>query len=322
MIIVTGGAGFIGSSVIWQLNQKGLTDILIVDNLGSSDKWKNLVNLSFSDYLHKSKLLDLLQLGKLKDINAIVHMGACSSTTEQDADYLMKNNFHYSKALAEYALAKGIRFINASSAATYGDGQDGFSDDPKSLEQLRPRNMYGYSKHLFDLWAKNCKALTRLASLKFFNVFGPNEYHKTDMSSVVYKAFLQVKNEGCIKLFKSYDERYIDGGQMRDFVYVKDCARIVDWLIENTQANGIFNIGSGQARTWNDLAGAVFSAFGLRPRIEYIEMPATIKNSYQYFTQAQGDRLKSLGFNQAYTRLEDAVADYIGGYLQSQDPYL
>lgn len=322
MIIVTGGAGFIGSSVIWQLNQRGLTDILVVDNLSSSEKWKNLVNRRFSDYLHKSKLLELLRLGKLKNISAIVHMGACSSTTEQDADYLMQNNFHYSKALAEYALSKGIRFINASSAATYGDGQDGFSDDPTSLEQLRPRNMYGYSKHLFDLWAKDSKALPRLASLKFFNVFGPNEYHKTDMSSVVYKAFLQVKNEGCIKLFKSYEDEYIDGGQMRDFVYVKDCARIVDWLMENTQANGIFNIGSGQARTWNDLAAAVFSAFGLRPRIEYVEMPAAIKKSYQYFTQAQGDRLKSLGFTLAYTRLEEAVVDYIGGYLQNQDPYL
>ncbi|MFZ5564246.1 MAG: ADP-glyceromanno-heptose 6-epimerase [Thermodesulfobacteriota bacterium] len=322
MIIVTGGAGFIGSAVVWRLNRAGIDDILVVDNLATSEKWKNLVNRRFRDYLHKSELPELLLSGKLDNVTAIVHMGACSSTTEKDADYLMRNNFRYSKTLAEYALARSIRFVNASSAATYGDGETGFSDDVEKLDRLRPLNMYGYSKHLFDLWAAGTGALNRLASLKFFNVFGPNEYHKGDMSSVIYKAFFQVRDTGRIRLFKSCREGYADGGQMRDFVYVKDCADIIGWLVEHPGVNGLFNVGTGRARTWNDLAASVFSAMGVTPCVEYIDMPPSLRDRYQYFTQADTGKLKSAGCPVAYTPLEEATTDYIVHYLRQPDPYL
>lgn len=322
MIIVTGGAGFIGSAVIWRLNRAGIDDILVVDNLATSEKWKNLVNRRFRDYLHKSEFLEILLSGRLDDVTAIVHMGACSSTTEKDADYLMRNNFRYSKTLAEYALAKNIRFVNASSAATYGDGEAGFSDDLEALARLRPLNMYGYSKHLLDLWAVGTGAMGRLASLKFFNVFGPNEYHKGDMSSVIYKAFFQVRDTGRIRLFKSYREGYADGGQMRDFVYVKDCAEIIAWLVEHPEVNGLFNVGTGRARTWNDLAASVFSAMGVAPRVEYIDMPESLRDRYQYFTQAETGKLESAGCPVAYTSLAEGARDYITGYLQQADSHL
>ncbi len=322
MIIVTGGAGFIGSAVVWRLNRAGVDDILVVDNLGNSDKWKNLVNRKYSDYIHKTRFLDLLSSGRLGKVDAIIHMGACSSTTETDADYLMQNNFQYSKTLARFALERGIRFINASSAATYGDGSAGFSDDPHGLDRLKPLNMYGYSKHLFDLWALRTGAMDRLASLKFFNVFGPNEYHKGDMCSVIYKAFFQVKETGRIRLFKSYRSEYEDGGQKRDFVYVKDCVEVIWWLCENHGVNGIFNVGTGKARTWNDLAGAVFSAMEIQPRVEYIEMPPALRGRYQYFTQADISRLAGAGCPVRFTTLEDAAHDYIVNYLRQDDPYL
>lgn len=322
MIIVTGGAGFIGSAVLWQLNRSGIDNILVVDNLASSEKWKNLVNRKFKDYLQKLEFLELLLSGKLEEITAIIHMGACSSTTETDADYLMRNNFHYSKTLAEFALSRNIRFVNASSAATYGDGAAGFSDDTEGLDSLKPLNMYGYSKHLFDLWAHSTGALKRLASLKFFNVFGPNEYHKGDMSSVIYKAFFQVRDTGRIRLFKSYKEEYPDGGQMRDFVYVKDCAAIIGWLLEHPEANGLFNVGASRARTWNDLAAAVFSAMNLEPVVEYIDMPLSLRDRYQYFTCADTEKLAKAGCSVPFTVLEEAAADYIGNYLQQPDPYL
>ena len=256
MIIVTGGAGFIGSAVIGMLNNRGLDDILVVDNLGRSDKWKNLVNRSYRDYVHKSAFLKDLERQRFDRIDTIIHMGACSSTTEADADYLMENNFHYSVTLATHALAHDIRFINASSAATYGDGSMGFGDDLESLGRLKPLNMYGYTKHLFDLWALRTGAIKNLASLKFFNVFGPNEYHKGDMSSLVYKGFFQIRQKGSLGLFKSNHPDYEDGGQRRDFVYVKDCADIIGWLTENPAVTGLFNVGSGNDRSWNDLAGA------------------------------------------------------------------
>lgn len=322
MYIITGGAGFIGSACLWRLNQAGVDDVLVVDNLGESTKWKNLVNRRYRDYLHKSQLLNRLESGGLGKITAIIHMGACSATTELDADYLMENNLHYTQRLTRYALAHGIRFINASSAATYGNGDQGFSDDLTGHGDLKPLNMYGYSKHLFDLWARRNNCLDQLASLKFFNVFGPNEYHKGDMSSVIYKAFHQVQAEGVIRLFKSYRTPYPDGGQQRDFVYVKDCAELIWWLLEHPGANGIFNVGTGQARTWNDLATAVFKAMGLAPRIEYIEMPVHLRDHYQYYTCAEVDALRAAGYEVSFSSLEDAAADYVGHYLQQNDPYL
>jgi ADP-L-glycero-D-manno-heptose 6-epimerase len=322
MIIVTGGAGFIGSAVIWELNELGREDILVVDRLGASDKWKNLVNRRYLDYMHKTLFLDKLLNGEIDNIEAIIHMGACSSTTERDADYLMENNFHYSRRLAQYAVYRNIRFINASSAATYGDGSRGFSDHPDFLDRLAPLNMYGYSKHLFDVWARRNRVLDRLVSLKFFNVFGPNEYHKEDMRSVVVKAFAQVREQGVIRLFKSYRDDYEDGGQKRDFVYVKDCAGIIGRLLENPAVNGIYNVGTGRARTWNDLALAVFSAMDISPRIEYIDMPEMLRDRYQYFTEAEMDRLAGTGCPVAMTDLESAVADYVKNYLQAADPYL
>ena len=322
MIIVTGGAGLIGSAVIWKLNELGREDILVVDRLGQSDKWKNLVNRRYLDYMHKTVFLEKLLNGEMDNIEAIIHMGACSSTTERDADYLMENNFHYSRRLAQYAVYRDIRFINASSAATYGDGSCGFSDHPDSLDRLAPLNMYGYSKHLFDIWARRHRLLERLVSLKFFNVFGPNEYHKGDMRSVVVKAFAQVRERGTIRLFKSYRDDYEDGGQKRDFVYVKDCAGIICRLLENPAVNGIYNVGTGRARTWNDLALAVFSAMDISPRIEYIDMPEMLRDRYQYFTEAEMARLSGTGCPVAMTGLEAAVADYVNNYLQAADPYL
>jgi ADP-L-glycero-D-manno-heptose 6-epimerase len=322
MYIITGGAGFIGSACLWRLNQAGVDDVLVVDNLGKTDKWKNLVHRRYRDYVHKSELIDRLESGSLGKITAIIHMGACSATTQTDADYLMENNLHYSQHLARYALSHDVRFINASSAATYGDGAKGFNDDPEGLEGLSPLNMYGYSKHLFDLWARRERCLGGLASLKFFNVFGPNEYHKGDMCSVVFKAFHQAQAEGVIRLFKSYRKAYPDGGQQRDFVYVKDCVELIWWLLEHPEVGGLFNVGTGQARTWKDLASAVFKALGRPPRIEYIDMPAGLRDRYQYFTCAELGGLRAAGYDTAFSSLEAGVADYVQNYLQQDDPHL
>jgi ADP-L-glycero-D-manno-heptose 6-epimerase len=282
MIIVTGGAGFIGSAFVWKLNQEGIEDIVVVDRLGKTDKWKNLVNLHFVNYIHKDEFYDLIYNDTLSfEVEAIIHMGACSSTTERDADYLWQNNFAYTGQLAEWALERNIRFIYASSAATYGDGKQGFSDDHSKTRELKPINMYGYSKQVFDLRVLRHSWEDKIAGIKFFNVFGPNEYHKGDMTSVIFKAFNQIKETGKVRLFKSYLPQYPDGGQMRDFVYVKDCIDVLWWLFKNQDVNGIFNLGTGKARTWNDLISAVFAAMGTRQKIEYIEMPEPIRNQYQ-----------------------------------------
>jgi len=323
MIIVTGGAGFIGSAFVWKLNQEGINNIIIVDRLGTSDKWKNLVNLSFVDYVHKDDFLEMVDTDMVPfDVDAIVHMGACSSTTERDADYLWHNNYAYTKLMAEWALARDIRFIYASSAATYGDGKKGFSDNHKKIGDLKPINMYGYSKQVFDLWVLRRKLENKVAGIKFFNVFGPNEYHKGDMSSVIFKAFHQIKETGKVQLFKSYKKEYEDGGQMRDFVYVKDCVNVMWWLLKNRKANGIFNLGTGEARTWNDLIKAVFTAMKKKTNIEYIEMPEALRNQYQYFTQAEMKKLKDAGCPVKFASLEDSVRDYVVNYLQKSDPHL
>ena len=323
MIIVTGGAGFIGSAFVWKLNQEGIEDIVIVDRLGKTDKWKNLVNLRFVNYIHKDEFYDLIYNDTLSfDVEAIIHMGACSSTTERDADYLWQNNFAYTGQLAEWALERKIRFIYASSAATYGDGKQGFSDDHSKISDLKPINMYGYSKQVFDLRVLRHSWEDKIAGIKFFNVFGPNEYHKGDMTSVIVKAFHQIKETGKVCLFKSYLPQYPDGGQMRDFVYVKDCIDVLWWLFKNQDVNGIFNLGTGKARTWNDLISAVFAAMETREKIEYIEMPESIRNQYQYFTQAEMDKLHSVVCPVSFSSMEDSVRDYVVNYLQKDDPHL
>jgi ADP-L-glycero-D-manno-heptose 6-epimerase len=323
MYIVTGGAGFIGSAMLWKLNAMGVEDIVVVDELGHDDKWKNLVNRRYADYIHKDVFLDMVLEDSVPFApTAVIHMGACSSTTETDADYLMSNNYHYSATLCSWALEQGARFVNASSAATYGDGSQGFSDDHAGLGKLRPLNMYGYSKQLFDLWALREGVMDQVASLKFFNVFGPNEYHKGDMMSVVRKAHTQITATGTLKLFKSYRPEYPDGGQQRDFVYVKDCCDLMWWLLERPDVNGVFNVGAGQARAWNDLAAAVFAALGRPVSVEYIEMPEVLRGKYQYFTQAEMAKLRAAGYAAAFTPLEEAVADYVQNYLEAADPYL
>jgi ADP-L-glycero-D-manno-heptose 6-epimerase len=255
-------------------------------------------------------------------IRALVHMGACSATTEQDMGYLMENNYRYTCRLAEWAMQHKVRFIYASSAATYGDGAAGFSDADDATRTLQPINKYGYSKQLFDLWALRRKAERKIAGIKFFNVFGPQEYHKGDMTSVIYKAVQQIRERGSVRLFKSYKPEFGDGGQMRDFVYVKDCVDVLWWLTKQRRVNGIFNLGTGRARTWNDLVQAVFSALGAEPKIEYIEMPPAIRGQYQYFTEARMEKIGHAGCPVEFHSLEDAVRDYVTGYLQKPDPYL
>jgi ADP-L-glycero-D-manno-heptose 6-epimerase len=323
MYIVTGGAGFIGSAMVWKLNQMGIDDILVVDNLSTSEKWNNLVGLRYEDYLHRDQFLKLILEGDDPfETQAVVHMGACSSTTERNADFLMENNYRYTQYVCRHCLSHDARFINASSAATYGDGEWGFDDDHAGIDRLRPLNMYGYSKQLFDLWAKQGGMLERIVSLKFFNVFGPNEYHKDDMRSVICKAHKQILETGKLKLFKSYREEYPHGGQKRDFVYIKDCVDIMAWFLTNPDKNGIFNIGTGNARTWNDLANAVFAAMDRTPEIEYIPMPESIRDKYQYFTEAKMDKLAAAGCDVAMTSLEDGAADYVRNYLDKENPYL
>ena len=322
MIIVTGGAGFIGSALIAELNKRGVTDILVVDELGTDDKWKNLRNLSFADYIEKEDFLEVVVENKLSaTIEAVLHMGACTSTTETNASYLIKNNYEYTKLLAQWAVEGDIRFIYASSAATYGDGSAGFSDDEEKIDSLRPLNMYGCSKQLFDLWARRTGLSKKIAGLKYFNVFGPNEYHKADMRSFVLKAFEQIIAAGKVQLFKSHKPKYKDGQQLRDFIYIKDAVDMTLFFLDNPGTAGLFNIGTGKARTWNDLVTAVFAAIGKKPNIEYIDMPESIRDQYQYFTEADITKLHSAGCNKKPTSLEDAIKDYVQNYLQ-KDGYL
>ena len=314
-VLVTGGAGFIGSALIWGLNRRGCEDIVICDVLGTSEKWRNLTPLRFADYLEADALLPRLQSGALGKFGLVLHMGACSATTELDASYLIRNNYEFTKDLAVWSLATKARFVYASSAATYGDGAAGMEDTDSNLDSLRPLNMYGYSKHLFDLHAKRAGFLDKLVGLKFFNVFGPNEDHKADMRSLVHKSFAQVQQEGVIRLFKSYRKDFKDGQQQRDFLYVKDCVDMTLYLAATPKAKGLFNIGSGGARSCGDLANAVFAALDKRPKIQFIEMPAAIRDKYQYFTEANLSRLRQAGYTTPVTSLEASVADYVRNYL-------
>lgn len=320
MIIVTGGAGFIGSAIIAALNDRGISDILVVDQLASDEKWKNLRNLSFADYVEKDDFLEKVLGNKFcSPVEALFHMGASSSTTETDASYLIKNNYRYTKLLARWATECDIRFIYASSAATYGDGSVGFDDDEKKIDNLRPLNMYGYSKQLFDLWAHRTGLFGKIVGLKYFNVFGPNEYHKADMRSFVLKAFEQIKTTGKVRLFKSHKPQYKDGEQMRDFIYVKDAVDMTLFFLDNNSTAGLFNIATGTARTWNDLVKAVFTAMGKEPNIEYIDMPEAIRHQYQYFTEADISKLRKAGYSKETTSLEAAITDYVQNYLSKHE---
>ncbi len=321
MIVLTGGAGFIGSCLLGKLNSVGINDILVVDNMGVSDKWKNLRGKKFIDYIHKSHFIPLLENMTWTGIDAIIHLGANSSTTEKYVDGIIDNNYRYSQQIARWALENNVYFLYASSAATYGDGSNGFCDDEKELEKLLPLNPYGYSKHLFDLWLKSEGLLPSVVGLKFFNVFGPNEYHKGSMRSLVCKAYEEILTTKTLKLFKSYKSEYKNGEQKRDFIYVKDCVEILYWFISNRVVGGIFNVGSGIARTWNDLAYAIFTSLNFQPSIEYIEMPEAIRNSYQYYTQADMSKLFRAGYKKSFTNLEDAVKDYVQCYLHPELRY-
>jgi len=323
MIIITGGAGFIGSAMLWELNRRGEENIIIVDDLGSTttEKWRNLSGLRCADVIPKDIFPELLERGALEGISAIIHMGANSSTTETDADHLLTNNFGYSKKIASFCMAHHARLIYASSAATYGDGSNGYGDDIQSLDTLRPLNMYGYSKQLFDRWAFKNGILDHAAGLKFFNVYGPNEYHKGEMSSVVFKAFHQIREKGSIKLFQSHRPDYKDGEQVRDFIYVRDCTRIMAWLLDN-HVTGLFNVGTGTARSFKELATATFSALEKQPVIDYIPMPETLRDKYQYYTCADMAKLRMAGFNEPFTLIEDGIREYVQEYLSSDNPYL
>ncbi|MBN1974022.1 MAG: ADP-glyceromanno-heptose 6-epimerase [Sedimentisphaerales bacterium] len=320
MIIVTGGAGFIGSAIIAALNKRHINDILVVDQLGNDGRWKNLRNLSFTEYVEKEDFLDMVIDEQFDDsVDAVFHLGACSDTTETNASFLIKNNYEYTKVLASWAAEADIRFIYASSAATYGDGSRGFIDNEDEIENLRPLNMYGYSKQLFDLWAKNTDLLEKIVGLKYFNVFGPNEYHKANMRSFVMKAFEQINASGKVCLFKSYIPEYEDGGQIRDFIYVRDAVDMTLFFLDNPDANGIFNIGTGTPRTWKDLVNAVFAAMGKKPNIEFVDMPDSIKNQYQYYTCADISKIREAGCDKETTSLESAIRDYVLNYLQKNE---
>ena len=312
LYLVTGAAGLIGSSIIWHMNRCGIDNILAVDHLGTSDKWKNLRALAYADYCERDDFWQ--KYGEDEDfwksLAGIIHMGACSATTEKDATYLARNNFGFTCRLAEKAVEYDTRFLYASSCATYGDGSNGWADDINTIEKLRPLNMYGYSKQMFDLYARRKGWLNKFVGCKFSNVYGPNELHKNEMRSVVCRAYEQITATGFLKLFKSYKPEYADGEQLRDFLYVKDAADIVWYLFNKTDAAGLFNVGSGRAESWNALARAAFAALNVPVNIEYIEMPEQLRGRYQYYTCAELDRLRAVGYSKEAMSLDEAVKDY------------
>jgi len=314
-IVVTGGAGFIGSALVWALNLRGIDDILVVDRLDQSEKWKNLVPLRYRDYMDASDFESAL-LNRPADftgVRTLLHLGACSSTTETDTAFLMRNNYEYTKQLAQWAVGNGVRFVYASSAATYGALERDLRDD-RELDSLRPLNMYAYSKHRFDLFARDSGWLDKITGLKYFNVFGPNEQHKGDMRSLVDKAFAQIQDTGGIRLFKSYRSEYRDGEQRRDFLYVKDAVEMTLHLADRA-AYGLFNVGSGQAHTWLDLVRPIFRSLRVPERIEFIDMPIQLRDKYQYCTCASIDRLRAAGYERPVTPLDRAVDDYVSNYF-------
>jgi ADP-L-glycero-D-manno-heptose 6-epimerase len=333
MIVITGGAGMIGSIIAWQLNQQGRDDMVIVDRITHEDQWQNLVKRQYVQYLDKDQLFDWLngndEQKPRTDIEAIIHMGAISATTERDFNKLVEANIHYSQNLWSWCANNNAAFFYASSAATYGDGEHGYDD--ASIENLRPLNGYGYSKHFFDQWAlqqvnKNLAAPKNWAGFKFFNVYGPNEYHKERMASVAFHSFNQFKETGEVKLFKSHKQGYDDGMQLRDFVYVKDAAAVIVHFLNAALAgkactNSIYNVGTGQARAFKDLATSVMTSMAKTPNISYIDMPLDLQGRYQYFTEATATKLRAAGYDKTFYSLEDGVKDYIQNYLMQDDAY-
>ncbi|SFJ87773.1 ADP-glyceromanno-heptose 6-epimerase [Bradyrhizobium sp. Gha] len=325
MLLVTGGAGFIGSNVVAALNQAGRSDVVVCDLLGSDGKWRNLAKRQLVDIVPPAELPDWLKGRKL---DAVVHLGAISETTATDGDLVIETNFRFSTRLLDWCTANGVPLIYASSAATYGDGTEGFDDDASlpALKRLRPMNLYGWSKQLFDLAvaervAHGVSLPPQWAGLKFFNVFGPNEYHKGTMMSVLARRFDDVKAGRVVQLFKSHRDGIADGDQRRDFIYVDDVVRVIMWLLATPAVSGLFNVGTGKARSFRDLMLAAYAALGTRPNIEYVDMPEQIRGSYQYFTESKVDRLCRAGYNGGFTPLEDAVKAYVGDYLDRPDRF-
>jgi ADP-L-glycero-D-manno-heptose 6-epimerase len=322
MLVVTGGAGFIGSAIVWALNERGRKDILIVDTLGSDGKWKNLRGKQFEAILSPDDFFDALD-ELTSDIEAILHIGAVTDTSDPDAGKMYERNTACTRALAAHALENDIRFVYASSASVYGDGSLGFSDDDALTPKLLPMNPYAFSKWLSDMEAIREGWTEKIAGLRFFNVFGPNEYHKGFMASVVWHLASQARATGQMKLFQSHKSGYADGEQRRDFVYVKDLCDVVLWFLDHSEANGIFNLGTGQARTYNDVASAIFLALDKPRAVSYIPTPESIRDAYQYFTEADLTKLRAAGYDRPFTSLEDAVGDYVKTYLEnSANPYL
>ncbi|MEN9507477.1 MAG: hypothetical protein RLZZ621_40 [Gemmatimonadota bacterium] len=318
-VLVTGGAGFIGSACVWALNQLGIERIVIADRLGRDDKWRNLAAVRFDDYLEADDLFPMLEPGRLGTFDLVLHLGACSATTEQDASFLARNNFEFTKRLGHWALGREVRFVYASSAATYGDGSAGMDDaddTPDALARLRPLNAYGYSKLLYDQYAARAGILPHIVGLKYFNIFGPNEAHKGEMRSLVHKAFGQITETGSVRLFRSHRPDYRDGEQRRDFLYIKDAVAMTLHLAMSPSAGGLYNIGSGEANTWLQLTDALFAALDRTPSIDFIDMPESIRERYQYHTQATIAKLRAAGYAAPVTPLREAVADYVRGYLQ------
>jgi ADP-L-glycero-D-manno-heptose 6-epimerase len=314
-ILVTGAAGMIGSALVWALNRRGCDRIILTDRLGSDERWRNLAPLRFLDFIHADQLWDALASPELGAVRQVFHLGACSATTERDADLLMENNFRYTQRLAEWAMAGDRRFLYASSAATYGDGSAGMDDRHDHLHTLRPLNAYGYSKHLFDQYAARHGWLERITGLKYFNVFGPNEDHKGDMRSVVHKACGQIRATGAVSLFRSHHPDFRDGEQRRDFLYVKDAVEMTLHLASRPDATGLFNLGSGRAQTWLELVTPIFSALGMPPNIEFVDMPGQLRGKYQYHTCADIGKLLAAGYTGGTRPLADAVRDYVTHYL-------
>ena len=325
MLLVTGGAGFIGSNVVAALNEAGRSDVVVCDLLGSDGKWRNLAKRQLVDIVPPAKLTDWLKGRKL---DAVIHLGAISETTATDGDLVIETNFRFSMRLLDWCTANAVPLIYASSAATYGDGTEGFDDDASlaALKKLRPMNLYGWSKQLFDLAvaeriARAEKLPPQWAGLKFFNVFGPNEYHKGSMMSVLARRFDDVKAGRVVQLFKSHRDGIADGDQRRDFIYVDDVVRVILWLLATPAVSGLFNVGTGKARSFKDLMLAAYVALGARPNIEYIDMPEQIRSAYQYFTESKVDRLQRAGYNGGFTPLEDAVKAYVADYLDRPDRF-
>jgi len=327
MILVTGAAGFIGSVIVKQLNDKGIENLLLCDHFESGDKWKNLRGLKYDSFVQVEDLFNHPIWKKQGGLKAIYHMGACSDTTELNMDFLYKNNTEFTNKLLTLAAAKNIPIVYASSAATYGAGEQGYSDNHKGIPALKPLNKYGYSKQLSDEWIlKQTKKPKVWFGVKFFNVFGPNEYHKGKMSSVVFQSFNQIKDVGEVKLFKSHRPDFKDGEQLRDFVYVKDVVRAMIELIEagkkKPSISGIYNLGTGEARSFHDLVKATYAAMDVAPKIKFIDMPVELRNQYQYFTQADMSKLKKVLPKFKFMKLEDAVSDYVKNHLAQPDAYL